>query len=133
MARTDSIAEMLTMIRNAIMVSKDSVVVTASKTNKAIIEILKERGYLDNYREQDAQVGRKTIKVYPKYNTDGTAVVKGLRRMSRSGLRLYAKKDKVPVVLKGYGISIISTSKGLMTDKQAREQKIGGEVICYVW
>lgn len=133
MARTDLIADMLTMIRNAVMVKKESVVIPASKINSAILEILKAEGYVENFKEQAAVGAVKSVKVYLKYNPDTGPAIRGLKRVSRSGLRVYSKGAKMPSVLRGFGRAIISTSKGLMTDAQAREKKIGGEIICYVW
>lgn len=132
MARTDLIADILTMIRNAVMVEKDSVVVPASKMAVAILEILKSEGYIENFKEQSAVGAQKTIKVYLKY-VAGTSVITGLRRISRPGLRKYSRSAQMPSVLRGFGRAIVSTSVGLMTDKQAKEKKLGGEVVCYVW
>ena len=133
MARTDTIADMLTVIRNAVMAKKESTLVVASKINKAILEILKIEGYIENYKEQVAVGAAKKLKVYLKYDSDKKPAIKGLRRVSRPGLRAYTNYGKMPSVLRGFGRAIISTSKGLMINKQAREQNLGGEVICYVW
>ncbi|HBU08100.1 MAG: 30S ribosomal protein S8 [Omnitrophica WOR_2 bacterium GWB2_45_9] len=133
MASTDPIADMLTVIRNAVMARKDSTITTASKINRAVLEILKAEGYIENFKEQAALSAAKTIKVYLKYNSDKKPLVKGLKRVSRPGLRVYVNAAKIPFVLRGFGRAIISTSRGLMIDKEARKQKLGGEVICYVW
>lgn len=133
MAKTDPIADMLTVIRNAVMTRKDSAIAGASKINKAVLEILKAEGYIENYKEQAAVTAAKTIKVYLKYDPDKKPLIKGLKRVSRPGLRVYVNASKIPFVLRGLGRAIVSTSRGLMIDKEARKQKLGGEVICYVW
>lgn len=133
MARTDTVADILTMIRNAVMAKKDSAVIPASKIVTSILEILKEEGYIENYKEQAASSKAKTIKVYLKYDAQKNPVITGLRRISRPGLRTYSRYAKMPSVLRGFGRAIISTSQGLMTDKQAKEKKLGGEILCYVW
>ena len=133
MARTDPIADMLTVIRNAVMARKDSTIAAASRINKAVLEILKTEGYIENFKEQAAIGAARTIKVYLKYNPDKKPLIRGLKRVSRPGLRIYANAVKIPFVLRGFGRAIISTSRGLMIDKEARKQKLGGEVICYVW
>lgn len=133
MAKTDPIADMLTVIRNAVMIRKDSAIAGASKINKAVLEILKAEGYIENYKEQAAVTAAKTIKVYLKYDPDKKPLIKGLKRVSRPGLRVYVNASKIPFVLRGLGRAIVSTSRGLMIDKEARKQKLGGEVICYVW
>ena len=133
MARTDPIADMLTVIRNAVMARKDSTIAAASKINKAVLEILKTEGYIENFKEQAAIGAARTIKVYLKYNPDKKPLIRGLKRVSRPGLRIYANAVKIPFVLRGFGRAIISTSRGLMIDKEARKQKLGGEVLCYVW
>lgn len=133
MARTDLMGDMLTVIRNGILSKKDSVVVLASKTNSAILEILKSEGYIENFKEQTAVGQTKTIKVYLKYDSGKKPAITGLRRISRPGLRVYAGYAKMPKVLRGFGKAIVSTSCGVMTNSQAREKKLGGEIICYVW
>lgn len=138
MARTDLTADMFTMIRNAIMARKEAAAVPASKMNNAILGILKDEGYIDNFKEQ-VQLGasfatQRMLKVYLKYETHSKEpAIKGLRRVSRAGLRIYSKSAKIPTVLRGYGRAIVSTSQGLMTNLKAREKKLGGEIICYVW
>jgi len=133
MARTDLIADMLTMVRNAIMAKKESVVVPASKMNNAIIDIMRAYGYIENYRLQATAGAASTLKVYLKYKADKSPALRGLKRISRPGLRNYAKCKKMPRVLRGYGMAIVSTSKGVMSGEKAREQKLGGEVVCYIW
>lgn len=131
MSRTDLIADTFTMIRNAIMAGKDNLDVPASGTIKDILEILKKENYIDNFKHiEDKKQG--VFRVYLKY-LSGKSAIQNIRRVSRPGLRLYVKHDKIPMVLRGRGLAIISTSKGIMTDAGAREQKIGGEIIGYIW
>ena len=131
MSRSDLIADVFTIIRNAIMAKKDSVDVPASNTIKAILEILKREGYVDNFKLiEDKKQGM--MRIYLKYVAAKSAI-RNIKRASRPGLRLYVKHKKVPVVLRGRGIAIISTSGGIMTDKDAREKSLGGEVIGYIW
>ena len=132
MTMTDPIADMLTRIRNANTVGHATVEIPASKMKKAIAEILKEEGYIRGYEViEDGKQG--TIKVSMKYGPDKTKVISGIKKISKPGLKVYAKADDVPKVLGGLGIAIISTANGLITDKQARKLGVGGEVICYVW
>lgn len=133
MARTDLVADMLTMIRNAVMAKKETLVIPASKLNSSILTILKNIGYIENFRSQAAVGTLQTIKVYLKYGINKKPAIKGIKRVSRPGLRVYYKYTKMPSVIKGFGHAIVSTSKGLLTDREAREQKIGGEILCYVW
>ncbi|MBE7041871.1 MAG: 30S ribosomal protein S8 [Ruminococcaceae bacterium] len=129
---TDPIADMLTRIRNANSAKHESVDVPASNMKKAIAQILLEEGYIKNYQvtEDDKQ---GVIKVTLKYGENKSKVISGLKRISKPGLRVYASYEKLPRVLNGLGIAIISTSKGIMTDKQARALKIGGEVLAFIW
>jgi small subunit ribosomal protein S8 len=133
MAHSDMVADVLTMIRNSIMAKKESVIVPASKMSSRILEILKDEGYIEHFKEQTSIGAEKTIKIYLKYSADKKPTLSGLKMVSRPGLRVYAKYTKMPSVLRGLGRAIVSTSQGLMTDKQARERKLGGEIICYVW
>jgi small subunit ribosomal protein S8 len=128
---TDPIADMLTRIRNANSAKHPTVDIPASKMKKAIAEILLEEGYIKNYQliEDGAQ---GIIKVALKYNGN-EKVISGLKRVSKPGLRVYAGADELPYVLKGLGIAIVSTSKGVMTDKKARKEHVGGEVLAFVW
>ncbi|KUK40855.1 MAG: 30S ribosomal protein S8 [Clostridia bacterium 62_21] len=129
---TDPVADLLTRIRNANMVYHETVDVPASKLKKAIVEILRDEGFIKNYEVlQDG--ARQTLRIYLKYGSNKERVISGLKRISKPGLRVYAQKDEIPRVLGGLGIAILSTSKGVMTDKQARKLGIGGEVLCYVW
>ena len=129
---TDPIADMLSRIRNANNARHKSVDVPCSNIKKEIARILLDEGYIKGYDvvEDDKQ---GMIKIDLKYSQDGGRVISGLKRISKPGLRVYVKCDDVPKVLGGLGIAIISTSKGIITDKMARQEKVGGEVICYVW
>ena len=129
---TDPIADMLTRIRNASAAGHDSVNIPASKMKKAIAQILLDEGYIRNFQlVSDGAQG--TIKVSLKYGPSKEKVITGLKRVSKPGLRVYAGADELPRVLRGLGIAIISTSKGVMTDKVARSANVGGEVLAFVW
>ncbi len=132
MVMTDPIADMLTRIRNASSAQHASVDVPASNIKKAIAQILLDEGYIRNYQVLDDN-HQGVIRIALKYGPNRSQVFHGIRRISKPGLRVYAKKNEVPKVLNGLGIALISTSQGLMTDRQARENKLGGEVICYIW
>jgi small subunit ribosomal protein S8 len=132
MVVSDPIADLLTRIRNATSVNHDRIEVPGSKMKKAIVEILKNEGFVRDF-EWIENGHQGMIRVYLKYGPNKSKVVSGLRRISRPGLRVYAKKDQVPRVLGGLGIAILSTSRGIMTDKAARQTGLGGEVLCYVW
>ena len=132
MTMTDPIADMLTRVRNANMVKHETVDVPASNMKKEIARILLEEGFIRGYDViEDGKQG--IIRIQLKYGQMSERVITGLKRISKPGMRVYAAKDEVPKVLNGLGISIISTSKGILTDKQARKANVGGEVICYVW
>ena len=132
MSMTDPIADFLTRIRNANMVRHESLEVPASKIKKDIAEILKNEGFIKDveYIDDDKQ---GIIRVFLKYGKNNERVISGLKRISKPGLRSYVKADEVPKVLNGLGIAIISTSGGVITDKEARAKKIGGEVLAYIW
>ncbi len=129
---TDPIADMLTRIRNAINVKHETVSIPASNEKRAIAKILLEEGYIAGYEEAE-DAGKKNIVVTLKYDETGDSVIQGLKRISKPGLRIYAQKDKLPRVISGLGIAIISTNKGIITDKVARKLGVGGEVLAYVW
>lgn len=132
MTMTDPIADLLTRIRNANMVRHASVEIPASNMKKKVAQILAEEGFIKGYEfVEDSKQG--IIKIAMKYDENKDRVITGLKRISKPGLRVYAKHNEIPRVLGGLGIAIISTSHGIMTDKQARKQGLGGEVICYVW
>ena len=128
----DKISDMLTRIRNANIMRYATVEVVGTKMTKGIAEILKREGYIEDYNYEANTNGDK-LTLTLKYGAKKERVITGLKRISKSGLRVYAKADEVPRVLNGLGIAIISTSKGLMTDKEAREQRLGGEVLAYIW
>ena len=132
MTMTDPIADMLTRIRNANTVGHETVEIPASKMKKEIAEILKEEGYIADFEmiEDDKQ---GMIKVTMKYGANKEKVISGIKKISKPGLKVYAKAGEVPKVLGGLGIAIVSTSKGIVSDKEARKLGVGGEVICYVW
>lgn len=131
MSRTDLIADTFTVIRNALMIRKENVDVPASKITASILGILKEERYIDNFKLiEDKKQG--LLRVYLKY-LSGKPAIRNIKRISRPGLRTYVRRDKVPIVLRGRGIAIISTSRGLVTDRKARELGLGGEVIGYIW
>ena len=132
MTMTDPIADMLTRIRNANTVGHETVEIPASKMKKAIAEILKEEGYIADFDIIDDNK-QGIIKVTMKYGANKEKVITGIKKISKPGLKVYAKANDVPRVLGGLGIAIISTSKGVISDKEARKMGVGGEVICYVW
>jgi len=129
---TDPIADMLTRIRNALVAKHDVVDVPASTMKKAIAQILLSEGYIKGYELTENGI-EKNIRVQLKYGPNKQRVIVGLKRISRPGLRVYARKDEMPKVLNGLGIAIVSTSRGVMTDKEARKLGVGGEVLAYVW
>ncbi|HHV44250.1 MAG TPA: 30S ribosomal protein S8 [Firmicutes bacterium] len=132
MALTDPIADMLTRIRNANSAYHDKVDIPASKIKIEIARILKEEGYIRDYKVyKDDKQG--VIRVFLRYGQNKERVMRGLKRISKPGLRVYAKKDEIPRVLGGLGIAVLSTSQGVMTDKAARKRGVGGEVLCYIW
>lgn len=128
----DPIADMLTRIRNANTNKHDTVLIPQSKTKLAIAEILKAEGYIVDYKEAESE-GIKMIEVALKYGPNGEKVIQGLKRISKPGLRIYSNAEQLPKVLNGLGIAIVSTSKGIITDKEARKLNVGGEVLAYVW
>jgi len=131
MAVTDPIADLLTRIRNAVKAQKRRVDIPFSNQKKGIVEILKAQNFIVDFQiiEDDKQ---NILRVFLRY-TNGVSALSGLQRISKPGLRIYSQKENLPRVLNGYGISIISTSKGLLTDKQAKREAVGGEVICKIW
>jgi small subunit ribosomal protein S8 len=129
---TDPIADMLVRIKNAIMAKHKEVRIPHSKMKETIAKILKEEGFINDY-EVVGEIPKKEIVIKFKVLPGGKNAITDLKRISKPGRRIYASKDEIPWVMNGLGIAIISTSKGLMTDREARKNKIGGEVICYVW
>jgi small subunit ribosomal protein S8 len=129
---TDTIADMLTRIRNASSAKHDSVAIPASNVKKAIAQILLDEGYIQSFTvEEDGKQG--VIQIALKYGQNKSQIINGIRRVSKPGLRIYTNVEDMPRVMKGLGIAILSTSKGILTDKQARKANVGGEVLAFVW
>ena len=131
MAMSDPMADMLTRIRNAQLVGKTTVAMPGSKLKAAIAKVLKDEGYIDNFEVQNIENNKKSLVLTLKYYA-GSPVIEKIERVSRPGLRIYKSCDEIPRVMNGLGVAIISTPKGVMTDRKAREGKVGGEVLCYV-
>ncbi|MCF3943885.1 30S ribosomal protein S8 [Oceanobacillus alkalisoli] len=132
MVMTDPIADMLTRIRNAVTVKHEKLELPASKIKKEIADILKREGFVKDYEYiEDNKQG--VLRIFLKYGANQEKVITGIKRISKPGLRVYAKADEVPRVLNGLGIAIVSTSQGVLSDKEARSQQVGGEVLAYVW
>ncbi|MGH8979653.1 MAG: 30S ribosomal protein S8 [Acidimicrobiales bacterium] len=134
MTMTDPIADMLTRIRNASTSQRETVSMPGSKVKEALADILEREGFIAGYELRHAG-GRPgpTLEITLKYSTDRTRSIGGIRRVSKPGLRIYARADKMPRVLGGMGVAVLSTSHGLMTDREARKRHLGGEVLCHVW
>lgn len=132
MTTNDPIADMLTRIRNALMVRHESVTIPSSTIKKSIADILLAEGYINGYNIEEND-GKANIVIDLKYSDKRHSVISGLKRISKPGLRVYAGVEELPKVLNGLGIAIVSTNKGLMTDEQARQANLGGEIIAYVW
>ncbi len=132
MSVTDPIADLLTRMRNANQMRYNEVVVPSSNLKLEIVKILKAEGYINDYKVEKGQV-QDNIVITLKYGKNKERVISGLKRISKPGLRVYAKAEEIPTVLNGLGISIVSTSKGIMTGKEARKENLGGEVLAYVW
>ena len=132
MSMTDPIADMLARIRNANVVRRHQVDIPGSQLKRAVANILREEGFIENVQWMEDGV-RRTLRLTLKYGGDRQRVITGLRRISRPGRRVYAGKTEIPRVLGGLGIAILSTSRGVMTDKRARREQVGGEVLCYIW
>jgi small subunit ribosomal protein S8 len=134
MTMTDPIADMLTRIRNANVAMHDDVSMPSSKLKESLAAVLEKEGYIRSFKvEQEEGKPSKTLVIDMKYSEARERVITGIRRVSKPGLRVYTKADAVPRVLGGLGVAVVSTSKGLLTDREARSQRIGGEVLCYVW
>jgi small subunit ribosomal protein S8 len=131
---TDPIADMLTRLRNANVAMHDTVRMPSSKLKESLAAILVSEGYIVGYEvnEEPGKPG-KTLEITMKYSPDRARTISGIKRVSKPGLRIYARADKMPRVLGGLGVAVVSTSKGLMTDREARKRRMGGEVLCYVW
>ncbi len=134
MTMTDPVADMLTRIRNANIAMHDGVKMPSSKQKVALAEMLKEEGYIVDYSVTDSDRGPgQDLSITMKYSPNRERVISGVKRVSSPGLRVYSNADEIPRVLGGLGVAVISTSKGLMSDREARRRRIGGEVLCYVW
>ncbi|OGV95424.1 MAG: 30S ribosomal protein S8 [Nitrospinae bacterium RIFCSPLOWO2_02_FULL_39_110] len=132
MSMTDPIADMLLRIRNAIKSKQEKVNMPASKLKNEIVKILKEEGFIKNFKLiKDRKQG--ILRIYLKYENETESVIQGLKRISKPGCKIYVTKDDIPTVFSGFGVAILSTNKGVLTDKTCREQKIGGEVLCHIW
>jgi small subunit ribosomal protein S8 len=134
MTMTDPIADMLTRIRNANVSMQDTVRMPSSKLKESLAAILQREGYIADFKIEDNQVrpGR-TLEISMKYSPERVRTISGIRRVSKPGLRVYTNVDRLPRVLGGLGVAVLSTSHGLMTDREARRRRVGGEVLCYVW
>ena len=134
MTMTDPIADMLTRIRNANVAMHDDVTMPSSKLKEALAGLLEKEGYITSFEaaDRDGRPGRD-LTIQMKYSPERQRVISGLKRVSSPGLRVYRKADEVPRVLGGLGVAVLSTSQGLMTDREARKRRVGGEVLCYVW
>ena len=133
MSMTDPVSDFLARIRNGALARKDRVEMPHSFLKKNIAEVLKNEGYVDDVRESEPGEGHRTLTVFLSYGRGKDSAIDGLRRVSAPGRRVYVRHDRIPRVRSGMGISILSTSHGVMTDKQAREQKVGGELLCEIW
>jgi small subunit ribosomal protein S8 len=134
MTMTDPIADMLTRLRNANSVQFDTVKMPGSKLKESLAAILEREGFIAGYTvRQDPKKPGTTLEITLKYSTERIRTIEGIKRVSKPGLRIYAKADTMPRVLGGMGVAVLSTSKGLMTDREARKRHLGGEVLCYVW
>ena len=133
MGMTDPIADMLTRVRNANRVHFKSVDVLSSRINMNIAKVLKKSGYIGGYDIKKDARGHEVLRIYLKYPDTKRTVITDIQRVSKPGRRVYVRSEKIPAVLDGYGVSILSTSRGVMTDKEARELSLGGEILCNVW
>jgi small subunit ribosomal protein S8 len=134
MTMTDPIADMLTRLRNANTAMHDTVAMPSSKLKVSLAGVLQKEGYIDGFDVSPSTRGPgEVLEIKLKYATDRTRTIAGLRRVSKPGLRIYAQADRMPRVLGGMGVAVVSTSQGLMTDREARNRRVGGEVLCYVW
>ena len=132
MKTSDPLSDLLTRLRNAMTAGHDRVDVPASRVKEAVLTVLEEEGFIASFRKVQ-EGGRPLLRVGLKYDSEGAPIVAGIERVSRPGRRVYARADAIPKVLGGLGVSIVSTSKGIVTDKKARQARLGGEVLCNVW
>ena len=133
MSMSDPLADMLTRIRNAGMVKFDTVDMPYSKMKGQLAKIMKDAGYIDNYKVIEDDGPQNTLRLNLKYDANGERVITGLRRVSKPGRRVYARHNEIPKVMSGLGVAILSTSQGVITDRQARDTKVGGEIVCEIW
>jgi len=133
MSMSDPLADMLTRIRNAQMVKKESVDIPYSNMKGHIAKILKEEGYITDYHVIEKSGPQNTLRIELKYDDSGSCVITGLRRVSKPGRRIYARHNEIPKVMSGLGVAILSTSRGVIVDREARRTKVGGEIVCEVW
>jgi len=134
MTMTDPIADMLTRIRNANIAMHDEVTMPSSKLKEALAKVLKSEGYITEFTAADNESGvGRTLTIAMKYSPERERVISGIKRVSKPGLRVYTSSDQIPRVLGGLGVAVLSTNKGLITDREARKGRVGGEVLCYVW
>ena len=134
MTMTDPIADMLTRIRNANIAMHDEVSMPSSKLKEALAKVLKSEGYINEFSASDNESGvGRTLTIAMKYSPERERVISGIKRVSKPGLRVYTSSDQIPRVLGGLGVAVLSTNKGLITDREARKGRVGGEVLCYVW
>ncbi len=132
MGITDSLANSLTIIRNASRAKHQKADLVASKLTEEVLKVLKKKGFISNYKKIPAG-SRSTLRVYLKFGADDRPAIRDIKRISKPSRRVYVSSDKIPIVLQGLGIAILSTSKGVLSNKEARRQKVGGEVLCYAW
>jgi small subunit ribosomal protein S8 len=132
MKTSDPLSDLLTRLRNGMRAGHDKVDVPASRVKEAVLKVLEEEGFIGPFRKVQ-EAGRPVLRVGLKYDPEGEPIVEGIERVSRPGRRVYARADAIPKVLGGLGVSIVSTSKGIVTDKMARQSRLGGEVLCNVW
>jgi small subunit ribosomal protein S8 len=130
---SDPIADMLTRVRNASRARLDKVDMPSSRLKERIAQVLKDEGFIKNFRAISEGGGKSTLRIFLKYTDENEAVISGLRRVSRPGLRVYVGTDEIPKVMSGLGVSILSTPKGVLTDRAARKANVGGELLCTVW
>ena len=130
---TDPLADLLTRIRNANKARFETVDIPSSRLKAGVVNLLKREGYVSDFKVMSAEKHRKTLRVFLRYDKHKQPVITGLKRISKPSLRVYARKDNLPSVMSGLGLAILSTSKGVVTDREARDLNIGGEVLCFVW
>ena len=130
---TDPIADLLTRIRNANKARFEAVDIPYSRLKTGVVNLLKREGYVSDFKVLSAENNKKTVRVFLRYDKQKEPIITGLKRISKPSLRVYARKDKLPSVRSGLGLAILSTSKGIVTDREARDLNVGGEVLCYVW